>query len=149
VPGSSASIPLADRVLTHFEREEHVENLRGKLADDLVRVRSMLERATPQTVLIMNETLNSTTLTDARFLGEKLLDRIARIGARCVYVTFVDDLAAIDDGIVSLVGGVTTGSEEVRTYKIVRRPADGRAYAVALAERYGLTSEQLQGRIGC
>jgi len=149
VPGSSASIPLVDRVLTHFEREEHVENLRGKLADDLVRVRSMLERATPQTVLIMNETLNSTTLTDARFLGEKLLDRIARIGARCVYVTFVDDLAAIDDGIVSLVGGVATGSEEVRTYKIVRRPADGRAYAVALAERYGLTYEQLKGRIEC
>jgi len=149
VPGSSASIPLTDHIFTHFEREEHVENLRGKLADDLVRVRSMFERATPETVLIMNETLNSTTLTDARFLGEKLLDRITGIGARCVYVTFVDDLAAAHAGIVSMVGGVTSGSEEVRTYEIVRRPADGRAYALALAERYGLTYEQLKGRIGC
>ncbi len=149
VPGRNVSLPLADRIFTHFEREEHVENLRGKLADDLIRVRSMLTRATPDTVLIMNETLNSTTLTDARFLGEQLLDRISQIDARCVYVTFVDELASLDDTIVSMVGGIDTGSDAVRTFKIVRRPADGRAYATALAERYGLTYEQLKGRIGC
>jgi len=149
VPGSTASVPLVDRIFTHFEREEHVENLRGKLADDLTRVQSMLSRATPDTVLIMNETLNSTTLTDARFLGEQLLDRIAQIDARCVYVTFVDELASLDSDIVSMVGGVDVGSEAVRTYKIVRRPADGQAYATAIAERYGLTYEQMKGRIGC
>jgi DNA mismatch repair ATPase MutS len=109
----------------------------------------MLEQATPDSVLIMNETLNSTTLADAQFLGEKLLGRITELGARCIYVTFVDELASFDESVVSMVGGIDADADSVRTYEITRRPADGRAYAMALAERYGLTYEQLKGRIEC
>jgi DNA mismatch repair protein MutS len=63
-----------------------------------------------------------------------------------VYVTFVDELASLGDAVVSMVGGVQ-GEAQSRTYRITRQPADGLAYAAAIAARYGLTYEALKVRI--
>ena len=143
VPARRAKLGLADRVLTHFEREEDVASLRGKLEEDLVRLRDVIEQAGPQSVLVLNESLTSTTLEDARFLGTELLERVTELGSLAVYVTFVDELSELNAATVSMVAGVDPAAPAERTFRIVRRPADGLAYAWALAEQHGLTYEGL------
>jgi DNA mismatch repair protein MutS len=147
VPARRARLGLADRVLTHFEREEEVATLHGKLEEDLVRLRDLLEQAGPRTVLILNESLTSTTLEDARFLGTELLERITDLGSLAVYVTFVDELSELNAATVSLVAGVDPADPAERTYRIARRPADGLAHAWALAEQHGLTYGTLIERV--
>ncbi|MGO8889440.1 MAG: MutS-related protein [Streptosporangiaceae bacterium] len=147
VPAREATLFLPDRVFSHFEREEDLATLRGKFEDELVRIRAVLDQATGDSVLVMNESFASTTLRDALFVGERVLERMTARGLLGVYVTFVDELASLNEACVSMVGTVVPDNPGERTYQIVRKPADGLAYAAAIAGKYGLTYRQLKERL--
>jgi DNA mismatch repair protein MutS len=147
VPGSAARLFLPDRIFTHFQREEDLARMSGKLEDDLARIGEILRAATTGSILILNETFASTTLHDARFLGTRLLTKVMRLDALCVYVTFVDDLASLGEQVVSMMSTIAPENPAERTFKIVRKPADGLAYALAIAEKHDLTYERLRERL--
>ncbi len=147
VPGAESRLFLFDRIFTHFEREEEAATLRGKLQEDLLRIHAILEEATSASIIVLNEIFTSTTLQDALFLGGKVMDAVFSRDLLCVWVTFLDELASANGKTVSMMSTVVPGSPSLRSFKIIRKPADGLSYALSLAESRRLTYPLLKERL--
>jgi len=147
VPGSAGRLPLVVGIFTHFEREEEVEDLTSKLENDLLRVHRILGAATSDSLLIMNESFTSTTVGDQLFIGRRVMRQIIDCGLICVAVTFLEELASLDPSTVSMVSTIDPKEPALRTFKIVRRAADGLAFAMAIAEKHRLTYQSVKARL--
>lgn len=147
VPAANARLFLCDAIFTHFERQESLTGPGGKLHDDVVRIHQILDRVTDRSLVILNEIFTSTTLEDARRLSRAMAGKILARDMLCVWVTFLDELAALSEQTVSLVAEVAPDDVAKRTYRICPRPPDGLAYALALADKYGLTEQRLRERL--
>ena len=147
VPGREANLFLYDQMFTHFEKEENINTLHSKFEEDLVRIHDILAKATPNSIVIMNEILSSTALQDAMSLSERIMKKIIRLDALCIWVTFIDELIALSEKIVSMSSTVESDNPASRTFRIIRKPADGLAYALSIAEKYKVTYDHLKERI--
>jgi DNA mismatch repair ATPase MutS len=95
----------------------------------------------------MNEIFASTTLQDALFLSKKIMEKISQMDLVCVWVTFLVELASFNNKTVSMVAETAPENPTRRTFKIIKKNADGLSYAISIAQKYRLTYDHLIKRI--
>ena len=147
IPGNKSKLFLSDNIFTHFEKEETITTLRGKLQDELVRIQTILSQMSTNSIIIINEIFTSTTLEDAIFLSKEILTKLLDLDVLCVIVTFIDELSHLNPKTVSMVSNIVPDNPSRRTFKILRKPADGLVFAQSIAKKHHLTFEQILERI--
>ncbi|NOX15656.1 MAG: DNA mismatch repair protein MutS [Epsilonproteobacteria bacterium] len=147
VPAREAKLFLVDNIFTHFEKEEEISTLHSKLEEDLVRVHDIFDKATTRSLIILNEIFSSTSLQDAIFLSEKTMEKIDKLDLLCIWVTFIEKVNNMSAKTVSMISDIDKQDIEHRTYKIIRKEADGLAYAKSIAAKYHLNYKQILQRV--
>lgn len=145
VPCNSCQMPYYDRLITHFNKNE-VLGKGGRLQEELSRIREILKITTANSLLLFNECFASTRRTDGADLSLKLLDKLFTVGCNAGFITHYYEIADKDKRLISLTSGVESDGDkdDIRTYKIKPSPPEGNAYARTIAQRYGITFEQME-----
>lgn len=148
VCAKEAKIYFYDKIFTHFEKEEQLDNLHSKLQEDLLRAHSITSNATSKSIVILNEIFSSTSLKDALFLSSEIMKTIDKKDLFCIWVTFIEELNDMSKKTKSMVTLIDENNIDKRSYKIVHKKPDGKAYAMSLSKKYHLSYEQILQRIG-
>ncbi len=152
IPAKDATISIADGIFTHFPTGADDTIDKGRLGEECARLRDIFECVTDKSFVLLDESLSSTGAYEASYIAAEVLAGFSRIGCRCLFSTHLHELAAQIDNINArtsadggshidtLVAGIEDGN---RSFKIVRMKPDGKSYARDIADKYGLSYENI------
>ena len=157
VTASQARISPVDAIFTHFPEGADDTIDKGRLGEECARLKEIVEAASPDSMILLDESLSSTGAYEASYIASEILSGLAVMRCRGIFSTHLHELAAsvpeINERSKAL-GGVcidtlVAGIEEGRrSFKIYRARPDGKSYARDIAEKYGLSFDTLVERAG-
>jgi len=155
VPAADARISPVDNIFTHYPIEESLAKATGRFGDEAQRLSQIFKRATQHSLILLNESLASTSPGESVYLAQDISRILRRMGTRAIFATHLHELATAvpqmnaetdsDGGLVSLVASRLRDGDDgdQRSYKILPGPPMGRSYAREIASKYGISYEQL------
>jgi len=138
-PAESFRANACDGIFTHFKREEDTSMRSGKLDEELSRMSSIVDKMTPTSVVLLNESFASTNEREGSEIARQIVRALLEAGIKVFYVTHLFDLAQ----------GFCLAKMEAALFLRAERLADGRrtfrlVEGKPLPTSYG---EDLYGRI--
>lgn len=145
VPAKRANIHYFSDLLTHFSVEESIETGRGKLLEELVRLKPMMEQSGRHFVVI-NELFTTAANYDACIMGKKVLQHFIENNCCGIYVTHLTELLSGTDHATGLCAQLDDNG--VQTFRILRRVMEYNNCAAAQINKYRLNYSELRARLG-
>lgn len=144
VPAVTAEVPYYTNLWTHFSVEESLESGRGKLMDELERLKPIMHESQEGAFIVINELFTTAANYDAIEMGKRVLQYLTEKKCTGIYVTHLGELTKACPGVVSLRAMVD--DENVQTFVIERNdPAELKGINTQVL-KYRLTYEQIKER---
>lgn len=154
VPAESFAFSPLDQIFTHFPADENKTMELGRLGEESKRFKESFRASTKYSLLLLNESFSTTSFEEGYFIARGAVKAILKKGARTIYNTHMHKLAfdideingevAQNEGADSKAASMIVVSEGgVRSFKIKVAKPVGQSYAMDIAQKYGVTYEQL------
>lgn len=152
VPADEVTLSVTDGIFTHFPEGALDTIDKGRLGEECARLREIFDATTKDSMILLDESLSSTGAYEASYIASEILAAFAAKGVRGIFSTHLHELAAsipeinaragAENGVAvdTLVAGIDEGE---RSFKIHRMKPDGKSYAKDIADKYGLSFENL------
>ena len=138
------------KIFTHFPIDENLTINYGRLGEEAVRIKEIVSMTDSETLVLFNETFSTTSAKDGLYLSMDLLRILKERGAAVIFNTHIHELADTltemngwegESDVVSIVMEIINNKN---TFKIKRSAPDTSSYARNIAEKYGITYEQMK-----
>jgi DNA mismatch repair protein MutS2 len=141
VPASEAQFPIFDQVLADIGDQQSIEQSLSTFSAHIACIKSMVEDATPDSLVLLDELGRATDPEEGGALGVAILDHFRSIGAIVVASTHLLALKVYGANTQSVLNGSMGFDEETLapTY-ILRVGAPGKSAGLDIATRLGLAS---------
>lgn len=152
IPAKYAEISPVDCIFTHFPTAGISVNTndKGRLGEECERLRYIIDKITPYSLILLDETMSSTDAYEASYIAIEIIAGISSYGCKCIYSTHLHEISNMMNEINnnpkslskidSLVVGIENGK---RSYIVNRTKSDGRSYAVDIARQYKLSYDDI------
>ena len=137
-------------ILTHFPIDENLTINYGRLGEEAIRIKEIVKEADSMTLILFNETYSTTSSSDGLYLSKDLLHVLKEKGVAAIFNTHIHEVArAIDEmnkweGRSSFISIIMEIKDNQNTFKVKRSEPDSCSYARNIAEKYGITYEQMK-----
>ena len=156
VPCTDCEISPVDYIYTHFPKEEEVGLNTSRFTQECKQFKETVDTATRHSLLLLNESIQSTTPTECVYIATELTKIFRCVGVRGIYATHLLELAKSlgrlneevegDTKLVSIVTTVDTTADNRRLYRIVRDEPQEFGYARTIYEKFGVSFEEVKKR---
>ena len=137
-------------ILTHFPIDENLTINYGRLGEEAVRIKEIVKASDSNTLILFNETFSTTSSADALYLCKDLLHILKEKGSSVIFNTHIHELAPCIpemnkwEGNSKIVSIAMEIKDNKNTFKVIRSAPDTSSYARNIAEKYGITYEQMK-----
>ena len=156
VPCSECEISPVDYIYTHFPKEEEVGLNTSRFTQECKQFKETVDTATRHSLLLLNESIQSTTPTECVYIATELTKIFRCVGVRGIYATHLLELAKSldrlneevegDTKLVSIVTTVDRTADNRRLYRIERAEPQEFGYARTIYEKFGVSFEEVKRR---
>ena len=95
VNAKSLSLPIIKSLFTHFDKEEDKKLESGKFDDELRRFKIMLQSLKKGSLILLNESFQSTSEHEGSKIGFEIISALIDSGVKVILVTHMYDLAML------------------------------------------------------